>query len=135
MSRNNLFKLLLFTLLLTAVPLTAYTRTFTDPEDLKVRPSQATVTLPYCAAGHNVGRLVLSVNNYGSFGNGFLIGSASDCFTGAATLSCEYPRGSNSYYLFAGAFWIGAVVGRDTLVSAGADGSGDTSSVASGPGA
>ncbi|MBN1213573.1 MAG: hypothetical protein JXA92_13460, partial [candidate division Zixibacteria bacterium] len=122
MSRNKLLKLVLLTLLLAAVPLTAYNRTCTDAKDLKARPSQAAVSLPYCMAGHNVGRLVLAVNNYGSFGDGFAIGAASDCFTGVVVPSCEYPRGSNTYYLFAGAFWIGAVVGRDTLVSAGADG-------------
>ncbi|MFZ5980245.1 MAG: hypothetical protein ACOYVF_06390 [Candidatus Zixiibacteriota bacterium] len=76
----------------------------------------------FCIAAHNVGKLVLAVNNNGTFGTGFALGAASDCFTGLMVLSCEYPKGSGTSYLFAGAFWIGAVVGRDTLVSVGADG-------------
>ncbi|MFZ5979804.1 MAG: hypothetical protein ACOYVF_04165 [Candidatus Zixiibacteriota bacterium] len=109
-------------LLLCALPLNAVSRTKYDPNDSKIRPDQAAVTLPYCVASHNVGKLVLAVNNYGSFGDGFAIGSSTDCFTSTRAPSCEYPKGSGTYYLFAGAFWIGAVVGRDTLVSAGADG-------------
>ncbi|MFH1687602.1 MAG: hypothetical protein ABIE70_08800 [bacterium] len=79
-------------------------------------------TPAHCIAGHRVGQLVLGVNNNGTFGTGFTAGSRSDCFTGLSVPSCEYPKNSNSTYLFAGAFWIGAVVGRDTLVSVGADG-------------
>ena len=76
----------------------------------------------YCIVGHRVGQLVLGVSNNGTFGDGFRTGSAADCFTGLVVPSCEYPKNSQSTYLFAGAFWIGAVVGRDTLVSVGADG-------------
>ncbi|MBI5265610.1 MAG: hypothetical protein HY851_00095 [candidate division Zixibacteria bacterium] len=36
--------------------------------------------------------------------------------------ACEFPKGSDTRYLYAGAFWIGAVSGRDTAVSVGADG-------------
>ncbi|HWR83075.1 MAG TPA: hypothetical protein VN285_07220 [Candidatus Deferrimicrobium sp.] len=73
-----------------------------------------------CLAEHHVGKIVLGVSNLGTFGTGFKSGS--DCFTSDAVKSCEYPKGSVTQYLFAGAFWIGAVVGRDTLVSHGADG-------------
>ena len=76
----------------------------------------------HCIAAHRVGKLVLSVNNNGTFGDGFRAAPASDCFNGEGVPSCEYPKNSGSKYLFAGAFWIGAVVGRDTLVSFGADG-------------
>jgi hypothetical protein len=69
-----------------------------------------------------VGKIVLAINNNGTFGTGFTVGSFADCFTGLAVRSCEYPKGSNVEYLFAGAIWIGAVVGRDTAVSLGADG-------------
>jgi hypothetical protein len=77
----------------------------------------------YCATNHSVGRLVLSVTNYGVFAaeEDALITTA-DCFTGSAVLACEYPKRSGSQYSYSGAFWIGAVVGRDTLVSVGADG-------------
>ncbi|MFH1372570.1 MAG: hypothetical protein ABII79_02075 [bacterium] len=79
-------------------------------------------SLPYhCIAAHRVGKIVLSVNNNGTFGDGFAQATL-DCFTEESVPSCEYPKGSRSTYLFAGAFWVGAVVGRDTLVSVGADG-------------
>jgi hypothetical protein len=64
---------------------------------------------------HDVGRIGLTVVNQGQFGNGFLNQS------GGAP-SCQFPYPSQQEYLFAGAFWIGSVVGRDTLVSVGADG-------------
>jgi len=73
-------------------------------------------------AAHRVGQLVLAVNNNGTFGDGFAAGASIDFFTGEQIPSCEYPKNSNVQYLFAGSFWIGAIVGRDTLVSVGADG-------------
>jgi hypothetical protein len=46
-----------------------------------------------------------------------------DCLTGEPIiLPCEYPKGSFQSYLFGGTYWIGAVVGSDTLVSTGMDG-------------
>lgn len=83
----------------------------------------ATASPAYCVAMHNVGKLALSVTNYGTFGTGsggFIQGSPSDCFTNEAIQPCEYPKGSNTQYCFAAAFWIGAVRGEDTLVSVGA---------------
>lgn len=68
---------------------------------------------------HKVGKMNLTVTNFGTFGLGYL-GSA--VIDGEIALSCEYPSNSNIEYLFAGALWIGAVVGRDTLVSVGRDG-------------
>nr|MBN2277815.1 hypothetical protein [candidate division Zixibacteria bacterium] len=77
---------------------------------------------PYVAVGvHNVGRIGLTISNQGHFGTGFISG-ASDPFGGGDAPSCTYPYPGQLSYLFAGAFWIGAVVGRDTLVSVGADG-------------
>ena len=72
------------------------------------------------AADHSVGKLQLTVSNIGTFGDGFIGGT--DPFTGRAVVGGIYPKGSDAKYVFAGAFWIGAVVGRDTLVSTGADG-------------
>ena len=79
----------------------------------------ATVTAD-CAADHRIGKLQLTVNNVGGFGDGFLGGI--DCISGLGVVGGVYPKGSGIRYMFAGAFWIGAVVGRDTLVSVGADG-------------
>ncbi len=74
-----------------------------------------------CMAGHNVGKIELMVVNNGTFGDGYTP-SNNDCFTGEIIQSCAYPKDSPSRYLFVGAVWIGAVVGRDTLVSQAADG-------------
>lgn len=68
---------------------------------------------------HNIGKLAMTITNYGSFGTGFVSGPICD---GEICPSGEYPINSNLEYLFSGALWIGAVVGRDTLVSVGADG-------------
>ncbi|MCK4461882.1 MAG: hypothetical protein KAW46_08745, partial [candidate division Zixibacteria bacterium] len=77
----------------------------------------------HCLAAHRVGKMGLAVTNSGTLGKGFFPGADVDFFTGEAiNYSCEYPRGSNTDYLFAASLWIGAVVGRDTLVSVGADG-------------
>ncbi len=73
------------------------------------------------SAGHNVGKIVLTVSNNGQFGS-YGGGGEIDAFTGLAIPPCEYPKRGGSRYLFVGLFWIGAVVGRDTLVSTGADG-------------
>jgi len=75
----------------------------------------------YAAADHNVGNIALTITNHGVVGAGFS-NVPTDAFTGADLLSCEYPIDSRGKYLFAGAYWIGAVVGTDTLVSTGADG-------------
>lgn len=71
-------------------------------------------------AVHNVGNVWLTVTNMGLFGTG-TIGSIFDPYTGMAAPSCVFPAGSNITYLYTGGFWIGATVGRDTLVSAGVD--------------
>jgi hypothetical protein len=71
-------------------------------------------------AVHDQGRVTLTVTNLGQLGTG-MSGLSTDC-GGQPCPSCEYPTGSNLNYLFGGGFWIGAVVGTDTLVSVGADG-------------
>jgi len=84
---------------------------------------QATSNPSHFLAAHRIGRIELAVANNGTFGREYHPGEQRDSFTGQEIpLNCEYPRGSRVSYLFGGAFWIGAVVGRDTLVSVGADG-------------
>lgn len=78
---------------------------------------------PYSTlAAHTIGKIGLTVLNKGQFGTGFLSGDIRDPVTGEIAPSCIYPYPGTADYLFTGAFWIGAVVGRDTLVSVGADG-------------
>jgi hypothetical protein len=83
--------------------------------------NQSAASPSYCQANHQIGKMVLAVTNYGAFGDGYARG-AQDCFTGDLLQSCEYPKGSRTRYLYTGVFWVGAVVGRDTLVSTGGDG-------------
>ncbi len=93
------------------------------PDDLKEYGSEkATFAAAHCIAVHRIGALELAVSNNGTLGDGFRSAPALDCFTGKGVVSCAYPKYSGSTYLFAAAFWIGAVVDRDTLVSVGADG-------------
>jgi hypothetical protein len=75
----------------------------------------------YCLTAHRVGNLVLAVTNNGTFGIQYISGAdPSDCFTGETIgQSVQFPKGSNTRYLYSGSFWIGAVIGRDTLVSLG----------------
>ena len=71
---------------------------------------------------HKVNRLGLTVTNNGFFGTGYFASTPFDPETGKRVLACEYPLNSNVEYLYVGALWIGAVVGRDTLVSTAAEG-------------
>ncbi len=52
---------------------------------------------------HDVGNLHLTVSNYGYFGTG-------DDWN---YVSCQYPRYSNTEYLYWGGLWIGAIVPRE----------------------
>lgn len=85
-------------------------------------PNSQSSTPAYGVAAHWTGNLILSVTNEGCFGSGFSSTGSIDFFTGDPVPSCEYPADSDAEYLYVGALWIGAVVGRDTLVSEGADG-------------
>ena len=86
--------------------------------------SFATQSVAHMVVAHHVGQLVLAINNNGTFAAGFTVGPLVDEFTGEAIQAGggEYPKGSNNQYVFAASFWVGAVIGRDTLVSTGADG-------------
>ncbi len=69
---------------------------------------------------HSVGDIWLTVSNIGQFGTGYL-GAQIDPVTGTPAPSCIFPAYSGFNHLYVGGFWIGAVVGRDTLVSIGVD--------------
>jgi hypothetical protein len=68
---------------------------------------------------HDISRMSLTVTNAGTFGTSSL---GTTIIDGEIALSCEYPVNSSIEYLFTGALWIGAIVGRDTLVSVAAEG-------------
>jgi len=69
---------------------------------------------------HKVGNIAFTITNWGFIGSQAR-GERDPC-TNRAAESFEFPRGSGTEYLFQGAMWIGAIKGRDTLVSVGADG-------------
>ncbi len=70
---------------------------------------------------HKTGRLWFSVTNYGVLGSqrNFF---HTDCLTGQAASSAEFPGGTGMEYLFQGALWVGGIVDKDTLTSIGNDG-------------
>ncbi|MBN1212168.1 MAG: hypothetical protein JXA92_06275 [candidate division Zixibacteria bacterium] len=89
-------------------------------DDAKIRPWISTADRPLVEyAAHNRGNIQLAIANNGTFGTyGQDIG---DPFTGERIPSLVYPKNSDIVYLWVGAFWIGAIVGRDTLVSTGTE--------------
>ncbi|MCH7690969.1 MAG: hypothetical protein IIA17_08000 [candidate division Zixibacteria bacterium] len=64
---------------------------------------------------HNRGNIQLAIASNGTFGTQGQ--TMTDPLTGGAIPSCIYPKNSDLVYLWVGALWIGAIVGRDTLVS------------------
>ena len=79
--------------------------------------SQHSLELPLLEyAAHSRGNLQLAIGNNGTFGT--LGQGIPDPFAPGHTIqSCVHPKNSDLVYLWVGAFWIGAVVGRDTVVS------------------
>ncbi len=75
----------------------------------------------WCIEVHKINNMWLTISNGGTFGIGFA-NSQIDPETGLPAPSCEFPANSNITYLYVAAFWAGAVVGHDTLVSVGAEG-------------
>ncbi|MEW5796052.1 MAG: hypothetical protein AB1772_06785 [Candidatus Zixiibacteriota bacterium] len=95
----------------------------TGPGYRPAPPSNAMASPAYCNTFHHIGKIALGVSNDGTFATQLSVGgSTRDCFTSETLPSAEYPKGSRTSYVFGGALWIGAVLGRDTLVSTGADG-------------
>lgn len=73
---------------------------------------------PPCAgiAVHNIGRMHMTVSNYGIIGLPGM-SSAFDPLTGDPAPSWTYPPGYELNYLYEATLWVGTVIGRDTLVS------------------
>jgi hypothetical protein len=87
--------------------------------DVKSALPAALFTTAYCQVEHNVGNLNLTVTNYGITGRGRTQAVEADCFTGLPIHSWEFPSGTGTSYLYSSCYWVGAVVGEDTLVSTG----------------
>ncbi|MBD3403933.1 T9SS type A sorting domain-containing protein [candidate division GN15 bacterium] len=86
-------------------------------------PEDLPLNWPVCAGVLQTDSLVTSFTSMGTFGltGGFPCGGECDSLPWPCA-SFETPVGSGAEYLFQGALWVGGVVGRDTLVSVGADG-------------
>ncbi|RKX22334.1 MAG: hypothetical protein DRP51_02605 [Candidatus Zixiibacteriota bacterium] len=94
-----------------------------DIDHNRIQAQKISADNPYVSIGvHRVGRLGLTVVNMGQIGTGFAGAQMDPRDPSRVAPSAIYPYPGNNSYLFAGAFWIGAIVGRDTLVSVGADG-------------
>lgn len=70
-------------------------------------------TPEYCTRQHNVGKLVFGITNFGTMGRP----PFRDCFTNEKILMAEFPKNSNTTHLYRAGLWVGAISGRDTLVS------------------
>ncbi len=71
------------------------------------------------AVAHTQGKMLLVIRNNGTFGSEWDV--IYDPISGEYVQACIYPRNSHMIYLYVTALWVGAVVGRDTLVSTGAE--------------
>jgi len=121
MNNRRFFVVCLVALLVLGLVPAAEGRLKEDRPKDRITP-KALANPAYALMAHRVGRMELGITNNGAFGKEYARGATSDYFTGGEVPSCEFPKGSNVEYLFGATFWIGAVVGRDTLVSVGADG-------------
>jgi len=96
------------------------------PHKEKPSPVHALADGPaYCAVKHDINQVALGLTNFGWLGSY----GTKDCLTGSYILySCEYPKHSKVEYLWLGGLWVGAIVGRDTLVSCAVNGTYEGSS-------
>ena len=115
-------QLILFVTVL-CLSVTAFGRALYDDVQLNPGKIGKISAEPYVTIGvHRVGKIGLTITNLGQIGTGFTGDLTDPRDPSRIAPSCTYPYPGGSNYLFAGSFWIGAVVGRDTLVSVGADG-------------
>ncbi len=114
--RQKLVFLAVFTLLLNTA-ISAQDRKSDRLESDKTRElTVSTATRPAVQhAAHTQGKMQLVVSNNGTFGTEGT--SQIDAFTGASLQACVYPKNSDLVYLWVAGLWIGAIVGRDTIVS------------------
>jgi len=116
----NRIRVILILCIIFAVGTLSSARTRYEPTTYDSPTAKINSDAPYVEIGiHKVGKLGLTISNMGSFGTGFVDAYGPIDITPPSGIY-PYPHGPK--YLFAGTVWIGAIVGRDTLVSVGADG-------------
>jgi len=104
-----------------AIPAKVGARALDSARARSVYRAGAAVESPYITnRTHRIGNIGFTVSNWGFIGSETR--DQRDPCTGRPAESCEFPIRSGIEYLFQGAMWVGAVRGRDTLVSVGADG-------------
>jgi len=88
-----------------------------DPPISRTPPrNAASAAAPYYEnRRHHIGRIQLSIDNVGGYGDPY------DGCTRRNANGIEFPAGSDVTFFYGGGIWIGAVRGRDTLVSVGFD--------------
>ncbi len=108
--------------ILALCPLTVSAHNLVEPQSSSSgQSSSITSTIEPIFLTHRTGSFAFTVPNDGTIGSG-LIGRFTDDITGVVIPSFESPQNSNIEYLFAGALWVGAIAGDDTLVAVAADG-------------
>lgn len=114
-------KLLVIALVSLVATSNAFARMAEDGRPRKPQQAISGALAPYTTnRTHKVGNIAFTITNWGYIGSGAR--SDRDPCTGRNAESFEFPIGSGTEYLYQGAIWVGAIVGRDTLVSVGADG-------------
>jgi hypothetical protein len=109
--------LIILSYLLLLALATASARNLFEPEGIPFPVGKVMDSFPYTnIAVHNVGKIALTISNFGVIGRGSEE-TIADPLTGQNAPSLSYPRGFGLNYLFEAALWVGAVYGRDTLVS------------------
>jgi hypothetical protein len=119
MSSLRSFCLLVALLLLIPLGSSAQTDDQESSSDKDYSSPLSAYLAPDCQRIHDVGNIVFGISNFGRIGAGAK--PYGDCLTGSKIPGGEFPKSSNTTYLYKGALWVGAVVGRDTLVSCGSD--------------
>jgi hypothetical protein len=91
---------------------------FTQSSRIAPEPNSAAILAPSLSTLYAIlrtGKINGSFDAFGQIGTSWQLNDAS-------IPQFEMPAGSGVEYLFAGAIWVGGVVGTDTLVTVGADG-------------
>ncbi len=102
-------------ILISSTPVGARLPFLPDSSKTITEPLSAEV-LPWAFAQHDVGNMRLVISNFGLWAFGWH--EWYDYFTGeAVTQGSEFPKNSLIFHIQSAQFWIGGILGRDTLVS------------------
>ena len=104
--------LLVFLLFAAAIcfPRSLYNSEINSPQYNIGDPPYATIAI------HNIGRIAMTISNYGVIGVNPMM-KLYDPITGEEAPSMNYPKGYSVDFLAEAGLWVGAIVGRDTLVT------------------